>query len=66
MYFRCWVWQAQILDAIRGHLLLEHTCEVYKVIRHEDVNLLISSVVFLSVSVKHINCCTYYLLPQPF
>ena len=54
------------MDVIHGHLLLEHTCDVYKVTRHEDVNLLTSSVVFLSVSVKHINCCTHYLLPQPF
>ena len=48
MHFRCRVWQAQILEVIRCHLLLEHPCDVYKIIRHENANLLKSPVVFLS------------------
>ena len=48
MHFRCRVWQAQILNGIRCHLLLEQLCDVYKIIRHENANLLKSSVVFLS------------------
>ena len=30
MHFRCRVWQAQILDVIRCHLLLEHPCDVLR------------------------------------
>ena len=48
MHIRCRVWQAQILDVIRCHLLLEHPCDVYKNIRHENANLLKYTVVFLS------------------
>ena len=42
MHFRCrvWHWQAQILDVIRCRLLLEHPCDIYKIIRHENANLL--------------------------
>ena len=49
LQFRWRVWQAQIIimDVIRCHLLMEHSCNVYKIIRHENTNLLKYSMVFL-------------------
>ena len=50
MHFRCRVSLAQILEVIRSDLLLEHPCNVYNVIRHENANLLTFSVIFLSIT----------------
>ena len=45
--FRCRVWVAQILDVIHHDLLLQHHSDLYRVIRHENANLLSLIVFFL-------------------
>ena len=64
----CRVWQAQILDVIHCHLLLEHPCDVYKIIRHENAKLLKYSVVFLLtttlIAVCIICCLSHFELVE--
>ena len=35
VHFRCWVWQAQILDVIHRVLLLQHHSDLYEASRHK-------------------------------
>ena len=59
IHFRCRAWQAQIIDVIHSDLLLEHPCNVRKVIACENASLLASSIVFSSFTVSNCSARCY-------
>ena len=57
---RCRVWRAHILDVVHCDLLLKYLCDVCKIFQHKTANLLTSSLVFLSFTIRipvPIICC---------
>ena len=59
IYSRCRAWQAQIIDIIHSDLLLEHPCNVHKVIACENASLLVFSIVFSSFTVSNCSARCY-------
>ena len=53
VYFRCRVWQSQILNVIRCVVLQQYPCELYRAIRREKGILLQSAIAFLSCSASN-------------